>query len=191
MNEPDDHFGSSLRQLFLDASEEIRPTRPAPVPPASEPGFSWQQSILPDHRPSRRRPFAPRFLVISFAALILVAAVALTISVRHSSGGPAGSGGSIPGSVLAVRPNGALDLINPNTGAVTGILVGPSPIGRGGKHLSEPLGVTAAGGIVYVSYEGPEPAIYSVPLAGGALSFVTDGIEPQVSGMVRCLHSCS
>jgi hypothetical protein len=182
MSHPDEEFGSTLRQLLLDTAKEIHPTRPAPPAVVTSSG-SWQQSTVPAIAPPRAKPLVPRFLVISFAVAIIIAAVALTVSLRVSSRGPAGSGASIPGALVVVRSNGAVDLINPNNGTVVKTLVGSSPTVAGGKHLGIPVGVTAHGNLAYVTYGTGSDlgAIYSVPLTGGHLSYVAAGMVAALS----------
>ncbi len=184
MSHPDEEFGSTLRQLLLDAADEIHPTRRRPDPSALTPS-PWSAATAASSLPLRARPRMPRLLVASFAAVIVVAAAALTISVRHSSSEPSVSGGNIPGELAVVRPSGVVQVMDPNTGGVLRTLVGSSPVGSNGKHLGIPISVTAEGKLAFITYAVEASAgsenVYSVPLAGGHLSYVAAGIDEAVS----------
>jgi hypothetical protein len=190
MSDPDEEFGSTLRQLLLEAAEEIHPTRRAPSGDGivtlrtSTDAPAKQHGLRRARQNSSARPLVPRFLVVSFVALIVIVGAALTISVRHSSSGPPASGGDIPGELVVVRSSGVVEVMNPNTGAVMRTIVGSSPMSPGGKHLGTPFSVAVGGKVAYLTYltqNDAAGAIYAVPLAGGHLSYVAAGTDAAVS----------
>jgi hypothetical protein len=169
MTDSDEAFSTRLRQLLLDTSEEIHPTRSAPAPDSA-----FAESRLHTNRP------VPRTMAIAFVSLLVLAIFALTFSFRSGSKSPA-AGTVIPGSLVAIETSGAVVVMNPNTGNVERTLVRPSPVIGHGPEIKMPYAVSATSGYVYVAYTEPVPRIYRVPFNGGPLSYVTDGIEPSVS----------
>jgi hypothetical protein len=170
MSRPEETFPAQVRQLLVDASDRIHPSRPAPAPGTAGPATAL-----------RPRPVTPRLLTIAFVLLLVVAVIALTISFQARSRRPAGMN-EIPGSVVAIQADtSAVVVMNPNTGHVERTLVRASPVYDHGTKLSGPFELSAGGGYAYLAYEEPSPSIYRVPLEGGALSRVADGELPAVN----------
>jgi len=165
MTGPETAAEARLRQLFRDAAAGIGPTRPAPAPEARPP------------RPGRAG--ASR-LVLGLAVGIVVAAVAaFGVHAWGGSAAPASGGGT--GALLAIRSDGAVDLLAADTGAVLRTLVGPSAVDASGRHLGRPVAVTASATEGYIAFGRLNAVIERVPLAGGPLTYVTTGMAPSVS----------
>ena len=165
---PDKTTETRLRQMFSDAAVRIHPTRPVP-----EMGGSPS--------PVSRRARLGVTIGLS-VCVVVAAAIALDVHAWGGSGGiePAGVT-TISGRLLVVKANGAVELVSPNSGAVIRRLVGSSPVTSNGLHLRRPTGITAAGGVAYVSYLAPTPVIVSIPLAGGTPRLVDYGMAPAAS----------
>jgi hypothetical protein len=168
MTGPDHATENRLRTMFLDAAPDIHPSRPAPGAGAAR---------------SRARRASVSRLSLGLAVCVAVAAVAaLGVHVWGGSGGSRSlSGGGAAGDLLTIRSDGSVDLASPATGTVLRTLVGPSPVDSSGRRLHDPFAVTASESDAYIAYGRPRSTIESVPLAGGALTYVTDGMDPAVS----------
>ncbi len=170
MTGPDDATESRLRKMFLDAAGEIHPSRPAPGAGAA---------------PSRARRGVGSRLSLGLALCVAVAAVAaLGVHVWGGSGGSGtlpGGGGGGAGALLTIRFDGSVDLLSPGTGTVLRTLVGPSPVDSSGRHLTDPVAITASKSDAYIAYGRLQSTIERVPLTGGNLTYVTDGMDPAVS----------
>jgi hypothetical protein len=168
MTGPDKTTETRLRQMFSDAAVQIHPSRPVP-------------DIGGSPSPVSRRARLGVTIGLS-VCVVVAAAIALDVHAWGGSGGlePAGVT-SIPGQLLVVKADGAVELVSPDTGAVIRRLVGSSPVAANGLHLRRPTAITAAGGVAYVSYLAPTPVIVSIPLAGGAPRLVAYGLAPAAS----------
>jgi hypothetical protein len=168
MTESETTTEERLRQMFRQAAVQIHPLMPGP-------GF--------DARPART-PRATTLRRSLGVALCVVVAGAITFAV-HPWGGPQGAGlGSGTGSngvLVAVASNGAVELLSPDSGAVLSTVVGPSPVDSSGRHLGQPLAVTADTQFAFVAYERPSLVIESIPLTGGTPTYVAAGMDPSVS----------
>ncbi len=157
-----------LRQMFRQAADQISPSTPGP-------GFDARPPRT--HRPTTLR----RSLGVALCAVV---AGAITIAVHPwgaSQGVGLGDGTGSDGVLVAVASNGAIELLSPDSGAVLSTLVGPSPVDTSGRHLRQPLSVTADPQFAYVAYEYPNPVIESIPLSGGTPTYMTAGLDPSVS----------
>ncbi len=167
MTGPDEATERRLRTMFLDAAAQVHPTRPAPAPGAG-PGHAG-------------RAMGSR-LSLGLAVCVAVAAfAALGVHVWGGSGGSGALSGSIGGDLLTIRSDGSVDLLSPGTGTVLRTLVGPKPVDSSGRHLTDPVAVTASTGDAYIAYGRLQSTIERVPLTGGPPTYVTDGMDPAVS----------
>lgn len=168
MTEWDTTGEERLRQMFRQAAVQIRPVTPGP-------GFDTRPVKTPGPTTMRR----------SLAlALGVVVAAAITLAV-HPWGGSRntglGDGTGTTGVLVAVASNGAIELLSPDSGAVLNTLVGPSPVDSSGRHLGQPVAVTADTQFAYVAYDRPSLVIESIPLSGGTPTYVAAGMDPSVS----------
>lgn len=165
---PDDATERRLRTMFHDAAAGIQPTRPAPTPGAG---------------PARAGRAVGSRLSLGLAVCVVVAAFAALGVHVWGGGGGAGTlpGGGGAGALVTIRADGSVDLLSPDTGAVLRTLVGPSPVDSSGRHLADPVAVTASKSEAYIAYGRLQSTVESVPLAGGPLTYVTDGMVPAVS----------
>jgi hypothetical protein len=157
-----------LRQLFRQAAVQIHPLTPGP-------GFDTRPTPIAGATTVRRS--------LGVALCVLVAA-AITFAVHPwgaTHGAGLGDAGGIDGVLVTVASNGAVELQSPESGAVLSTLVGPSPVDTSGRHLGEPVAVTADTQFAYVGYERPSPVIESIPLSGGTPTYVAAGMDPAVS----------
>ncbi len=168
MTGPDDATEIRLREMFRDAAAEIRPSRPVPGTRAAS--------------AHARRASASR-LSLGLAVCVAVAAVAaLGVHVwggSSTTGSVGGAGGT--GALLTIQSDGAVVLLAPDTGTVLRTLVGPSPVDTSGRHLGNPVAITASKTDAYIAYGRLRSTIERVPLVGGTPTYVTDGMEPAVS----------
>ncbi len=166
MTGPDDAGETRLRKMFRDAALQIDPGEPALGSGVMAP------------RVSRAAPYRLTLVVVFCLAI----ATAVLIDVHPwARSGSTGLNGAGSGSFLAVRSDGAVELLAPETGAVLRTLVGPSPVDSDGRHLSRPYAVTSEGDTAYVGYLEPSAIIESVPLGGGTLKYVTGGLYPAAN----------
>ena len=168
MTDSDTAGEERLRQMFRQAAVQIHPVTPGP-------GFDTAPAKAP-RTPTMRRSLA--------LVLCVVAAAAITFAVHPwggSRGAGLGDGTGSNGVLVAVASNGSIELLSPDSGAVLSTLVGPSPVDTSGRHLRQPLTITADTQFAYVGYEFPSPVIESIPLSGGTPTFVTAGLDPSVS----------
>jgi len=168
MTGPDATTEIRLREMFRDAAPRIHPSRPAPGIEAA---------------PAQARRASASRLSLGLAVCVAVAAVAaLGVHVwggAGETGSLGGAGGT--GALLTIQSDGAVVLLAPDTGTVLRTLVGPSPVDSSGRHLGKPVAITASKTDAYVAYYRPQSRIERVPLAGGTLTYVTDGMDPAVS----------
>jgi hypothetical protein len=168
MTESDTTGEERLRQMFRQAAVQIHPSTPGP-------GFD----TLPPRTP--RATTMRRSLGV---ALCVAVAGAVTLAAHpwgNSQGTGLGDGTGSDGVLVAVASNGAIELLSPDSGAVLSTLVGPSPVDTSGRHLRQPLAITADAQFAYVGYEFPSPVIESIPMSGGTPTYVTAGLDPSVS----------
>lgn len=166
---PGDPAELRLRRLFADAAGTIHPTRRAPgADPAST--------------PIRRPGHAVGFRLAVTSAVCLVLAAVVLAGVRPWASKPAGlpPGVAAGDAFLAIRSDGSVQLLSPETGATIRTLVSPSPVDTAGHHLSRPYAVAASANTAYIAYLAPSPVIDSVPLGGGTLTAVAAGMYPAV-----------
>jgi WD40 repeat protein len=170
MTEHDNDAESRLRAMLRDAAVEIHPSRPAPG--------------LVGPSPSRNRRRSTWGLSIGLAVCLVVGTlVALDVhAIGGSSNGGLAVGGHVSGALLVADSDGAVRLLDPDTGAVLRTLVGPSPVDSSGRHLKEPEAITAANQAAYVAYDdGLHSVIESIPFSGGTPQYVTSGMDPSAS----------
>ena len=154
MTGPDDATEIRLREMFRDAAAEIHPSRPVPGTGAAA--------------AHARRASASR-LSLGLAVCVAVAAVAaLGVHVWGGSGGTGSLGGAGgTGALLTIQSDGAVVLLAPDTGTVLRTLVGPSPVDSSGRHLGNPVAITASKTDAYIAYGRLRSTIERVPLVRG------------------------
>jgi len=168
MTGPDHVTENRLRKMFLDAAADIHPSRPAPGAEATPSPARWASAAR---------------LSLGLTVCVAVAAVAaLGVHVWGGSGGAGSlSGGGAPGTLLTIQSDGSVDLLSPATGTVMRTLVEPSPVDSAGRRLHDPVAITASKSDAYIAYGRLRSTIESIPLTGGVLTYVTDGMAPAVS----------
>lgn len=169
---------SELRRRFTAAAVDVRPSRPAPT--AAE----LRDAALRPERARRGDPARRVRVTISIAVCVVVVA-AVGVGVARSRGpGPVPLPAADAGDLLVVlHPDGSVQVVSPETGAVERTVVGAHPVDAAGRRLGRPLSVSVARNTAYVTYDTGDAfggVIESVPLSGGPLTPVAEGLAGTV-----------